>query len=245
MLGQTVTISFFHYKGKDKWWAFRQMKTAYPKLEKVEGLEFFKLLGSGGGNGFSIFPDFSVYAVLGVWNAYEAAQDGLKSEGVFNHMQRRAIHHLHVYMKSVRSKGTWGGKNPFKPLAAYQEGLPIAVLTRATIAPTKLLSFWRNVPEVSRKLDEHAKGLLFSKGIGELPLVQQATFSIWKSREKMMDYAYRGENHREMIRKTNDLQWYTEEMFTEFLIHKLDHQWPGLVFDMGSPKFMKKDASTL
>ena len=30
---------------------------------------FFKLMGTGGGNGFSLKPDFGTYAFLGVWES--------------------------------------------------------------------------------------------------------------------------------------------------------------------------------
>lgn len=54
-MSQTVIISFFNYKGfKNKWNAFTRMGIP-PLLNKtVEGLTFWKALGSGSGNGFSI-----------------------------------------------------------------------------------------------------------------------------------------------------------------------------------------------
>lgn len=230
MGGQVATISFFYYQGKEKWWAFRQMKEALPKLDKIQNLAFFKMLGSGGGNGFSILPDLSVYAVLCVWNSYEGAENTLGKVEPFYAMQLRASHYLHIFMKATRSKGAWSGKNPFKEFVEQQAEAPIAVLTRASIATNKLFSFWRNVPKVSRKLQTYNEGLIFSKGIGELPIVQQATFSIWQTRKRMVEYAYQGKKHQEMIRKTRELQWYTEEMFVEFVLLKIDHQWPEFSF---------------
>jgi hypothetical protein len=228
--GQVTTISFFQYEGKQKWWAFRQMKIALPKLNTVKDLQFFKMLGSGGGNGFSILPDFSVYAVLCVWKSYASAKESLRRDQTFCSMQARASHYLHVYMEATRSKGSWSGKSPFDEFVEYQEGEPIAVLTRASIATSKLVSFWKNVPKVSEKLQTYDEDLIFSKGIGELPVVQQATFSIWQSRKKMTEYAYQGKKHQEMIRKTRELQWYTEEMFVEFALFKIEHQWPEFHF---------------
>lgn len=226
MRGQVTTISFFYYKGKQKWWAFRQMKTALPQLNKIKSLQFFKMLGSGGGNGFSILPDFSVYAVFCVWDSYEAAKGSLNKEVPFQDMQARSSHYLHVYMKASRSKGEWSGRNPFNEVVEYKEGQPIAVLTRASIAHNKLFSFWKNVPKVSKRLQAYDEVLIFSKGIGEMPVIEQATFSIWQSRKKMLEYAYQGKKHQEIIRKTRELQWYTEEMFVEFVLFEIDHQWP-------------------
>lgn len=68
MSEETVTISFFKYKGLKKvWWAFAQMGRLPRLLQKVEGLSFVKMLGSGGKQGFGIFPNFGLYGLLCVW----------------------------------------------------------------------------------------------------------------------------------------------------------------------------------
>ena len=61
-----TTISFFKYKS-NKFWAFKQMYLAFEVLNKVPGLNFFKLLGTGAGAGFSLYPDFGTYSILCVW----------------------------------------------------------------------------------------------------------------------------------------------------------------------------------
>ena len=64
---QTLTsITFFSFT-KNKFWAFKQMGLAPFLLDNVKGLLFFKFLGTGGGKGFSLWPDFSTYAFMGVW----------------------------------------------------------------------------------------------------------------------------------------------------------------------------------
>ena len=69
-----TTITFFKFK-KNKPWAFTQMGLLHRKIQKTNGLFFLKLLGTGGGNGFSLRPDFSTYAILGVWESENAAYD--------------------------------------------------------------------------------------------------------------------------------------------------------------------------
>ena len=61
-----TTISFFKYK-TNKYWAFKQMRLAYDVIKNSQGVIFFKLLGTGAGDGFSLFPDFSTYSILCVW----------------------------------------------------------------------------------------------------------------------------------------------------------------------------------
>lgn len=223
---QVVTISFFKYNTiKSKWWALKQMKKARRQLAGLESLHFHKLLGSGSGNGFSIWPDFSVYALLCVWPSYRVARRAVRNFPVFLNMQARAESQMTVFLQAIRAKGSWNQRQPFRVGTATDPDEPIAVITRASIARNKLLSFWRQVPAVSSKLQK-VKGMAFSKGIGEFPLIEQATFSIWQSRKAMADYAYRGKKHREMIKKTHLLNWYSEELFAEFKILNIEQDSP-------------------
>ena len=71
-----TTITFFKFR-KNKPWAFAQMGFVPPKLKQKKGLRFFKLMGTGGGNGFSLWPDFTTYALLGVWDSQQIAVEFL------------------------------------------------------------------------------------------------------------------------------------------------------------------------
>jgi len=68
----------------------------------------------------------------------------------------------------------------------------------------------------------NAKGLISSLGIGEMPWIKQATFSIWQSKAAMKDFAYQMKEHQEVIRKTRAEKWYSEDMFVRFrIIHTI------------------------
>ena len=62
----------------------------------------------------------------------------------------------------------------------------------------------------------NSKGYVTSFGIGEAPLYRQATFSVWESVEDMKAFAYQSAEHREVIQKTRDENWYSEELFARF-----------------------------
>jgi len=64
-------------------------------------------------------------------------------------------------------------------------------------------------------------------GIGEVPLTQMATFSIWKNKEALMDFAYKSKEHAQAIVKTRKLQWYNEELFSRFQPYKTVGHWGG------------------
>ena len=65
-MSKVTTLTFFSFR-KHKFWAFRRMGSVGFRMNSVKGLEFYKFLGTGGGDGFSLRPDFSTYAFLGVW----------------------------------------------------------------------------------------------------------------------------------------------------------------------------------
>ncbi|MEO1032806.1 MAG: hypothetical protein AAFX55_15455 [Bacteroidota bacterium] len=212
---QTVIISFFKYQGKRrKWKALGRMGRPPLSHTSVSGLTFWKALGSGSGNGFSIWPDFSTYGLLTVFNSEIEAKAFLASE-LMHLYTESCIAHTHVLMHTVKAHGQWSQQEPFVTAKAYDKSVPLAVITRATIKLKLAYKFWKYVPSVSKSMNGHT-GLIFSKGIGEWPLLMQATFSLWNTGEDMMQYAYQNKKHADMIKKTRALGWYSEELFARF-----------------------------
>ena len=214
-MSQTTLISFFQYAGiKNKWHAFTRMGRSPILQKKINGLTFFKPLGTGSGNGFSIKPDFSTFGFLAVFKSEELAKEFLGTD-VVKEYTKTTVSYSHVLMRTVKSHGEWSKLNPFESSVEYNKTKPLAVITRATIKPKLAYQFWKNVPAVSKSMDKYDE-LVFSKGIGEFPLLMQATFSLWSSAEAMMNYAYKNPKHAEMVKKTRELNWYSEELFARF-----------------------------
>jgi hypothetical protein len=213
---QITTVSIFNFEGLSaKMWAFAQMGLAPRKAGAVSGLQFIKFLGSGAANGFSIKPNFSTYGILAIWDKEADAQHFFATHPLFAAYKRNSEKCTTHFLKNNMAHGAWDGKNPFEAGTAFDPNAPVAVLTRATIRRRHLWRFWRQVPGVSRALDDKP-GLRYAIGIGELPFVQQATFSLWDSGKKMMDFAYHGQQHAQVIRQTRELGWYREELFARF-----------------------------
>lgn len=214
-MSQTTLISFFQYAGiKNKWFAFTRMGRSPILQNKINGLTFFKPLGTGSGNGFSIKPDFSIFGFVAVFKSEELAKEFLETN-VVREYTKTTISYSHVLMHTVKSHGEWSKQSPFESSVEYDKSKPLAVITRATIKPKLAYQFWKNVPAVSKSMDKYDE-LIFSKGIGEFPLLMQATFSLWSSAEAMMNYAYKNPKHAEMVKKTRELNWYSEELFARF-----------------------------
>jgi len=219
---QVTTISLIKYEGLlSKVWAFGMMQFAHKYISDSKGLTFYKLMGSGKGAGFNPLPDWSTYAVLCAWKSMDTAENFINKSNLMKKYESRASSITSYYMSNILSKGKWSGASPFITGKQVAKDGKLAVITRATIKLSKLYSFWKYVPTSERPLANNT-GLLYKKGIGEVPLLQMATFSIWKDIESLKQYAYASQEHKEAIRKTRELNWYTEELFSRFLIIKED-----------------------
>ena len=119
-----------------------------------------------------------------------------------------------MYLRPVSSRGAWSGFSNWELSDPDPNNKLVVALTRATIKPSFLYNFWKMVPRVSREHHQY-KGLIFTKGISEVPILEQATFSVWESVKDMEDFAYRT-FHNEAVFKTRKADGFKEEMFTRF-----------------------------
>lgn len=229
MSQQITTLTFFKYPDfKQKVWAFMMMQFAHSSLKKIDGLSFYKLLGSGKKN-FDPMPDWSVYGLLQVWENEGKAIDFFEHSKLFKKYINHSDKQLTFYLKSIKAHGRWSGKNPFKESENLDgENKFIAVITRATIKIRMLKRFWDYVPISQKDLIDNPS-LLFTAGVGERPVTQMATFSLWDDTAALKKFAYRSQNHRHAVQQTQALQWYKEEMFTRFQPYKIKGEWDDFI----------------
>ena len=208
------------------------MQLAHARLADTPGLTFHRLMGSGGGNGFSLAPNWGVYAWLGQWEDRAAAEHFFATHDWYAEATGHSQQQITFYLQATMSHGAWGGGNPFTPRPQdYDKHEPVAVITRATIHPRKLPDFWRYVPRTSASVYERPERLL-SIGIGEYPIFMQATFSLWTSGTAMTEFAYSSTHHREVVQLTRSRGWYREELFTRFRVADVVGAWSG--FDLSA-----------
>ena len=168
--------------------------------KNIAGRTFAKMLGTGSGNGFSTKPDFGTYSWLACWESREAADIFFNQHPFFTDYKKRTTECVTFYLQPTMAHGAWNGKNPFVTSGVYDAGQPVAVLTRATIKKKYILNFWKYVPSASAAIENYPEKL-FSAGVGELPWVQQATISIWKTGTAMTDFAYKNPHHAVVVKK--------------------------------------------
>lgn len=202
------------------------MQFMHSVIARTKGQQFYKLMGSGK-HGFNPLPDWNVYGLLQVWENEEAANNFFKEAKAVQRFKLHTSEMWTVYMKNITAKGEWSGQNPFSKHPQLDEDNPlIAVITRATIKTSKLRTFWKYVPQSQSFLKDNP-GLVFTKGIGEVPFTQMATFSIWKNINALKEFAYQHQAHLQAVIKTRELQWYKEELFSRFQPYKSIGTWGG------------------
>lgn len=198
--------------------AFLSMALHRLPLMLTGGCTFYKLMGSGRNGTFDLRPDLQQWALLAVWKTQQDFDEFKERSFVSRWWKRFAREQWTVLLEPVMSHGSWDGQQPFGTSFEKNpvEG-PIAVLTRATIRLNKLKGFWANVDGVAQ-LMSRATGFITSFGIGEAPFFRQATFSVWASVEDVKNFAYKSPEHAEVIKKTREENWYSEELFARFKI---------------------------
>lgn len=180
-----------------------------------KGCTFWKLLGSGRNGTFDLNPDWQQWGLLAVWESQKDFDEFNESSFIVSWWNKLTIERWTILCSPLQSHGKWDGEEPFGgPNITTYTG-PIAVLTRATIRLNRLKNFWANVDSVAN-LMANASGYITSFGIGEAPVYRQATFSIWRSIDDVKAFAYASREHAEVIKKTRDEKWYSEELFARF-----------------------------
>jgi hypothetical protein len=188
-------------------------------------VSFYKLMGTGKSGGFDKRPNWGQWCILIIHENDEI--QGQSSITIINNLFKPFITkwlaffkcHLTMYiLDPVSCHGQWDNKEIFGKLPQTNSlSGQVAILTRATIRLSKLSSFWKHVPSVASQMAS-AAGLSKTYGMGEIPLIKQATFSIWENMEYMKAFAYTTYPHRDVILKTRKEGWYSEEMFARFRI---------------------------
>ena len=192
------------------------MSLAFDVLNKTPGLSFFKLLGTGSGKGFSLYPDFSTYAILCVWEKESFATTLNEESDHSKVISKKAFSREDFFLKTIKSHGLWDGINPFHVSEGdINEKNKIGIITRATLNKNRLFEFWKSVPQASLAM-QNAKGVEWFKGIGEWPFIQQATFSVWDNLDSVKEFAYGKGAHSKIVTKTKKRKWYKEDLFARF-----------------------------
>ena len=225
----TATLTIIRYKKRFIFFALLAMVVFRFPLRFNKRSRFWKLMGSGRNGSFDKKPDLQQWAILSVSNLrFKQVQiKNYRGELLLQRLYGRFIARwltkfdcetITYLLESIEGHGLWDGKEVFGSLPRQSDyDGQIAILTRATIRLSKLKEFWKYVEGAAAKMAE-TEGFVTSYGIGEMPLRKQATFSIWENKAAVKSFAYQTKEHQEVIQKTRQENWYSEDMFIRFRI---------------------------
>jgi spheroidene monooxygenase len=208
------------------WWRIARGAQA---LRGTPGLAFAKVLGSGHEGGFGLRPSRSRQGVFAVF-ASEVHADAFIANAPSVHSYRARSSEMCVLkLRAWSSRGRWSGHtltpSASPPDAAHGSSMPVVALTRASIHWRHAAAFWRKAPPAQAAL-AHAPGCLLAAGLGEAPLLRQATFSLWESVAAMDAYARSGA-HLDAIRAAAREGYFSESMFVRFVPVSMHGRWKG------------------
>ena len=225
--GQVAVLLLADVARPSRLWGWSRFVLGSLALRGVPGLRFSRQLGSGHEGGFGMRPSGSRQGLFLLFDD-EAAADAFVQSPRADAYRRRALEFCTVKLRPYACRGSWGGTSLLPSAAAPTAG-PVAALKRASIRPTKALRFWAHAP-VSQTQLEAADGCRLAVGLGEAPLLRQATFSLWDSVDAMNDYARRGA-HQAAIAASRSGEFFSESMFVRFVPLAVQGTWKGRRFD--------------
>jgi len=196
-----------------------------PRLARVDGLVFWRLLGTGRGSVTGAGADPRRTALFAVWES-EADLDRFIIDHSIARRWGRADEQWSVRLRRLGGHGTWRGVDPLDGMVDGDRSGRVAIITRADVRRRSWREFGRAGREVDVELHT-ADGLLDVVGIGEAPVGRLATFSLWDTMGAARTFAYSMPRHQQVIDETRDGDWYAEEMFARFEPYASSGTWDG------------------
>lgn len=205
-------------------WGFSRVMRGERALRDVPGLRFARALGSGRDGGFGLVPSVDRHGLFALFDDDDAADRFIDRSPLASAYRAHASELLIARLRATSNRGSWGGQC-MAVSAAVDATSPVAALTRAAIRPLRAAAFWRHAPPSERGLAD-APGCRLAVGLGEAPLLRQATFSLWDDSAAMDAYAHQGP-HLAAIRAAQRGGYFTESMFVRLVATRLEGRWQG------------------
>jgi hypothetical protein len=195
------------------------------RLARVDGLAFWRLLGTGSGDRTGGGADLARTAMFAVWED-EGDLDRFLARSRIAARWRGAEEAWTVRLRSMGGHGRWRGVDPLEDVEPGRRDGAVAIITRADVRR----SAWKVFSAASNVVDAElhtAPGLIDVVGIGEAPIGRLATFSLWESLGAARHFAYSMPDHVDIVRRTRDEDWYSEELFARFEPYGAHGTWNG------------------
>lgn len=207
-------------------WAVGQLVRGPGRWLREPGVRFARVLGSGRDGGFGLRPGLDHQGVFLMVDEVADALALVNRSPLVADYRTRAAQCLVAVLQASSARGRWGGQGMRAIVPSPGPGEPVVALTRASIRASRALRFWRHSPPAEDALAA-APGCRLAVGLGEAPVLRQATLSLWDDTAAMNAYARHGA-HQRAIEASSREGHFSEWMFVRFVPLLLQGRWPGL-----------------
>lgn len=209
-------------------WGFMRLVLGKWPLRGTPGLSFTRVLGSGRDGGFVLRPGLDHHGLFLLFDDESAADRFIQASKVLESYRAHARECCVLKLRATSCRGSWAGRS-VRPTRSAPQGGPVAALTRGSVRLSRLWPFWRHSPATQASV-ALAPGCELAMGLGEAPLLRQATFSLWRDQAAMDAYARSGP-HLQAIRASATGGHLSESMFVRFVPSAIIGSWKGRCFD--------------
>ena len=223
-VGDVAVLVLVRWRANAGAWGLARLPLQGWPLRAVPGLGFAKVLGSGRDGGFGLTPGLLHHGLFLVFDGEAAAMGFVDRSPLMTAYRAHAAECATAVLRAASSRGSWSGAAMTVSTDLPVHG-PVAALTRASISPAHAGAFWRHTPAAQAAL-AGAEGCHLAAGLGEAPVLRQATFSLWSSVAAMNAYARQGA-HGQAARASLGGGWFSESMFVRFAPLALAGHWKG------------------
>jgi hypothetical protein len=216
-----AVASFHLVRHASRLQAMRHLAFGRRAIAAAPGVTFWRLLGTGAGGSTGPGADLGRTALFAIWRS-ESDLDRFVAGYATNTRE-----HWHVRLRVRGGHGSWKGHPVLTAIdeARSVDG-PVAIITRAHVRVSRWRRFRAAGPAVDVEL-QAADGLLAVVGVGEAPVGNLGTFSLWRSAADAVAFARRQPQHLDVVRRTRDEGWYGEELFARFEPFGSAGSWDG------------------
>ena len=225
--GTVALLLLVRFKAGAVPWGLSRLVLGERALGRMPGLRFSRVLGSGRGGGFGLAPGFDHQGLMCFFDDEDSARVFAADAPVMRAYRDHARESLCALLRATSCRGTWGGAS-LAVTAQAQGNAPMAALTRASIRLRHAARFWQHAPATHDGI-ARAEGCRLAVGLGEAPLLRQATFSLWDNSAAMDAYAHSGA-HLAAIQGAHRQGWFSESMFVRFAPVSIEGTWHGTTY---------------
>jgi hypothetical protein len=224
-----AALMLVQWQPKSLLWGWSRLARGPRALAGTPGLRAAHVLGSGHNGGFGLRPSSDRQGLIGFFDTAGDAANFLFSSPTALAYRDHAAECMSVVLRATTSRGAWGGVS-LVGTGPAPRGMPVASLTRASIRLTQAHQFWRHAPATQRAVAQ-APGCRLAVGLGEAPLLRQATFSVWDNDAALEAYASSGA-HGVAAQSAWQQAWFSESMFARFEVLAATGRWRGRTLNL-------------